>query len=245
MEIIGYSERGLINSLCYELKYSQNNLQLLNNLLYSVSFPYISGVNFNITEVKILIEQSFSDFGGADIVLLIENDGRKQIVFIEAKVKNCQRICRSISGEFDKFKEGIGLNKVSSSNLFVQLYHKVRLIKALQIGGIDQLKKGINFPQCSSKSIRKIGNNQVVLNAIKECKAYCQEAFFIALLPEDESNIRDFYNNTLINYIPRGFQDWDISKWGYISWKQISDFCNRNNLIETLKNFCWNKGQIY
>ncbi|KUK66642.1 MAG: hypothetical protein XD85_0085 [Parcubacteria bacterium 34_609] len=32
MEIIGYSEKGLINSLCYELKYSQNNLQLLNNL---------------------------------------------------------------------------------------------------------------------------------------------------------------------------------------------------------------------
>ncbi|MDD5689578.1 MAG: hypothetical protein PHQ76_04795, partial [Caldisericia bacterium] len=70
MEIIGYSERGLINSLCYELKYSQNNLQLLNNLLSSVSFPYISGVNFNIAEVKILIEQSFSDFGDADIVLL-------------------------------------------------------------------------------------------------------------------------------------------------------------------------------
>ncbi len=245
MEIIGYSERGLINSLCYELKYSQNNLQLLNNLLSLVSFPYIIGVNFNIAEVKILIEQSFSDFGDADIVLLIENKGRKQIVFIEAKVKNYQRICWGIFEEFAKFKQGIELNKVSSSNLFVQLYHKVRLIKALQIGGIDQLKEGIYFPQCSTKIIRKIGNNQVVLNAVKECLNYCKEAFFIALLPEDESNIRDFYNNTLRNYIPQGFQDWDISNWGYISWKQIKDFCNRNNLIGTLKNFDWNEGQIY
>ena len=72
MEILGYSERGLINSLCYELRYSQDNLQLLNNFLSLVSFAYRT-VNFQISEAKILIEQSFSDFGDADLVLLVNN----------------------------------------------------------------------------------------------------------------------------------------------------------------------------
>ncbi|RXG62551.1 hypothetical protein ES695_21510, partial [Candidatus Atribacteria bacterium 1244-E10-H5-B2] len=134
MEILGYSERGLINSLCYELKYSPNNLQLLNNLLSFVSFPYQT-VNFQISEAKILIEQSFSDFGDADLVLLVNNFKSKQVIFIEAKVKTCQRACWNILEEFEKFKEGIEKDEVCSSNLFVQLYHKVRLVKTLQSGG--------------------------------------------------------------------------------------------------------------
>lgn len=244
MEILGYSERGLINSLCYELKYSPDNLQLLNSLLSLVSFPYRT-VNFQISEAKILIEQSFSDFGDADLVLLVSNFKGKQVIFIEAKVKTYQRAYWNILEEFEKFKGGIEKDKVSSSNLFVQLYHKVRLIKALQTGGIKQLQNGVQFPRCSSKSHRKIGNNKVVLNAINQLKDYYKESLFIALLPENNSNLRNFYKNTLKNYCPKGFQEWDIRDWGYISWTRVEEFCKRNNLKETLKNFKWNEGQIY
>jgi len=118
MEILGYSERGLINSLFYELKYSPNNLQLLNSLLSLVSFPY-QKVNFQISEAKILIEQSFSDFGDADLVLLVSNFKSKQVIFIEAKVKTYQRDYWNI---LEEFKRGVEKDKVSSSNLFVQLY---------------------------------------------------------------------------------------------------------------------------
>ena len=244
MEILGYSERGLINSLCYELKYSPDNLQLLNNLLSLVSFPYRT-VNFQISEAKILIEQSFSDFGDADLVLLVNNIKSKQVIFIEAKVKTYQRVCWNIFEEFEEFKEGIEKDKVSSSNLFVQLYHKVRLVKTLQTGGIKQLQTGVQFPRCSSKIHRKIGNNQVVLNAINQLKDYYNEALFIALLPENDSNLRNFYNGTLKDYDPEGFQEWVIRDWGYISWIRVEEFCKRNSLEGILKNFKWNEGQIY
>ncbi|MBA7500646.1 hypothetical protein ES704_03406 [subsurface metagenome] len=244
MEILGYSERGLINSLFYELKYSPDNLQLLNNLLSLVSFPYRT-VNLQISEAKILIEQSFSDFGDADLVLLVNNLRSKQVIFIEAKVKTCQRACWNIFEEFKELKRGIEEEKVSSSNLFVQLYHKVRLIKALQTGGIKQLQNGVQFPRCSSKSHRKIGDNKVVLNAVDQLIGYHNEALFIALLPEDDSNLRNFYNSTLKDYDPGGFQEWAIRDWGYISWMRVEEFCRKNNLKGTLKNFKWNEGQIY
>jgi hypothetical protein len=123
MEIFGYSERGIINSLLYEMKFSQNNLQLLNDFLPLVSFPY-QIVNFKISGAKILIEQSFSDFGDADAVLLLNNEGNNQVNFIEAKVKTSQGKW-SIYDEFEKFKSGVPKSeppKGFSSNLFVQLY---------------------------------------------------------------------------------------------------------------------------
>lgn len=244
MEILGYSERGLINSLCYELKYSPDNLQLLNSLLSLVSFPYRT-VNFQISEAKILIEQSFSDFGDADLVLLVSNFKSKQVIFIEAKVKTYQRAYWNIFEEFEKFKRGIEKDKVSSSNLFVQLYHKVRLVKTLQTGGIKQLQNGVQFPRCSSKSHRKIGDNKIVLKAVNQLMGYHNEALFISLLPENDSDLRNFYKGTLKNYNPEGFQEWDVRDWGYISWTRVEEFCKRNSLEEMLKNFKWNEGQIY
>jgi hypothetical protein len=244
MEILGYSERGLINSLFYELKYLPDNLQLLNNLLSLVSFPYRT-INFQISEAKILMEQSFSDFGDADLVLLVNNIKSKQVIFIEVKVKTYQRTCWNIFEEFEEFKRGIEKDKINSSNLFTQLYHKVRLVKALQTGGLKQLQTGVQFPRCSSKSYRKIGNNQVVLNAVNQLKNYCNKVLFIVLLPENDSNLSNFCNDILKDYNPEGFQEWDIRDWGYISWTQVEEFCKRNNLKGTLKNFKWNEGQIY
>ena len=243
MEIIGYSERGLLNSLFYEIRYSQNNLQLLNEFLSIVSIPYFSA-NFRVTNAKILIEQSFSDFGDADVVLLIDNNGTKQSVFVEAKVKTFH--CQSwfIEEEFRTFREGIKQKKVSSSNLFVQLYHKVRLIKALQNGGIALLQKGIRFPECSSKAVRKIGHNNVVLKAVEMLRQYCNDTFFIALVPDDISKIKDFYRNVLRGYAP-GFREWDVKNYGYVSWSEVEDFCKRFGLEETQNVFKFNMGQIY
>lgn len=244
MEILGYSERGLINSLFYELKYSPDNLQLLNNLLSLVSFPYRT-VNFQISEAKILVEQSFSDFGDADLVLLVNNVKSKQVIFIEAKVKTYQRAYWNIFEEFEEFKRGIEKDKINSSNLFIQLYHKVRLVKTLQIGGLKQLQNGVQFPRCSSKSHRKVGGNKVVLKAVNKLMDYYNETLFIALLPENDSNLRNFYNDTLKDYSPGGFQEWDIKDWGYISWIRVEEFCRKNNLKGTLKNIKWNEGQVY
>lgn len=79
VEIVGYSERGLLNPLFYEIRSSPSSLQLLANLLSLIYFPRV-GVDFRIRGAKILIEQSFSDFGDADAVLLIDNEGAEQSI---------------------------------------------------------------------------------------------------------------------------------------------------------------------
>ena len=255
MEILGYSERGIINSLFYEMKFSHNNLQLLNDFLLLVSFPYHK-VDFQIRDAKILIEQSFSDFGDADLVLLVNNLDSKQVIFIEAKVKTSQKSW-SVFNEFRSFMSGVAKSeppKGFSSNLFVQLYFKTRLIKALKSGNITQIQEGLQFPKCLLKKDRKthhrniprkIGNNQVVLKAVEQLEGYCKDALFIALVPDNISNLRDFYQDTLRHYSPEGFQEWDIGNWGYLSWAHVEKFCDRYNLKGTLKTFEFNERQIY
>lgn len=246
MEIVGYSERGILNSLLYEIRYSQNNLQLFNEFLSLISFPYGNEVRFDVNDAKILTEQSFSDFGDADSLLLIDNGQNKQCVFVEAKVKTSQHESWSIKKEFRIFEEGIKQNKVSSSNLFVQLYYKVRLIKALQNETL--FREGIPFPEClltKSKRNRTIGKNRVVLRATELLKPYSSYAFFIALIPEDRSEIKHFYQDTLRDFKPNGFQDWSVGNWGYVSWADVEDFCRKQELEETQKVFKFNKGQVY
>ncbi len=101
MEVIGYSERGVINSLFHEIKYSQNNIELLNEFLSLISFPSCR-LNYQISDAKILMEQSFSGFGSPDIILMVNNNEKKQAIFIEAKVKAFQHW--NISEEFNKFE---------------------------------------------------------------------------------------------------------------------------------------------
>ena len=244
MEVLGYSERGIINSLFYEMRSSQNSLELLGEFLALVSFPY-RAVKFQIFDARILVEQSFSDFGDADAVLLVNNRGHRQVVFIEAKVKTFQRRYWRIVDEFEQFKRGIDKERVSSSNLFAQLYHKVRLVKALQTGGSRQLHDGVRFPGCSSKQDRRIGRNRVVLRAVDQVEGYCKDALFAALLPDDIANLGAFYDRTLRDYSPEGFQEWDIGNWGHLSWLQVEEFCKRRDLLATLRTFEYNEGQIY
>jgi hypothetical protein len=247
MEIVGYSERGLLNSLLYEIRYSQNNLRLLNEFLCLISFPYDNEVRFDTKHAKVLIEQSFSDFGTADSLLLLDNGQNKQCVFVEAKVKTAQYKSWPIRREFGFFEDGIRQDKANSSNLFVQLYYKVILIKGLQNGTLFE-DEGISLPEClskESKGNRKIGKNPVVLRATESLKQYSSHAFFVALVPEDRSEIERFYLDTLRNFKPGGFQDWNVENWGYILWADVEDFCKKQGLEETLKVFKFNKGQIY
>lgn len=245
MEILGYSERGVINSLFYEMKFSQNNLQLLSDFLSMISFPYRE-VKFKLTYAMVLIEQSFSDFGDADLVLLLNNNGNKQVIFIEAKVKTVQKQEWTIKNAFEQLQEGIRQNKVSSSNLFIQIYHKHRLSQTLQCDdGLNQLKNGVKFPKCSSKENRRIGSNEVVLKAVNLLAPYCGDVLFVALVPDFTSNLDSFYEKDLKNYSPEEFPEWKVQNWGYLSWEKVETFCRDKKLKGTLKIFEWNKGQIY
>ncbi len=243
MEVLSYSERGVIGSLFYEMR-EQKTPELVAKLLSLASFPY-QDVAFDLRSAKVFIDQSFSDFGTADALLLVENGGIKQAIFIEAKVKTYGTRLWSVVKEFEAFRKGVKEVDVDSSNLFTQLYHKVRLAKALQAGGIEQLDKGVCFPEASSKIKRRIGRNKVVRKAACQLLSYAGDALFIALLPEETENLKPFFQETLKSFRPESFQEWDTRGWGYLTWRQVEDFCRAHHLPETVKVFEFNEGQIY
>jgi len=246
-ELLGYSERGLINSLFYELSYKDPDGKLLGQLLDKVYFPDWKG-SFKVTDVTILIEQSFSDFGDADVVLLIKNGVRNQTVFIEAKVKTSGKGGWKIADEFVEFKAGSEPKKLSSSNLFTQLYHKHRLVDGIAEMGVDYVaSKGVLFPACSTKSPRKLGKNKIVLRAAKMIEEYPDDFFFIGIVPDKIKNIEEFVDSELRLFDPGNDPNWhwNVRNWGWLSWQTVKNFCEANDLKITLGNFEHNEEQIF
>ena len=243
MKILGYSERGIINALFYEINYSQHPETLLYDFLSKVKFPFIDDHLIPVESSEVLIEQSFSDFGDSDVLLMI-NTGKNHIsIFIEAKVKSFQRALWSTDNEYRNFIKGTTTH-VNSSNLFTQLYHKVRMVEGLLNGGVPNLQAGIQFPESSSKAVRKIGSNSIVLNAVEMLTNYLDNTFYVAILPDDQTNIENFFKNEPIHDAPEGYSGWDVSHYGFISWSEVEAFCSENNLQNSLRVFKYNGEQI-
>ncbi len=68
MKIWGYSERGMINSLFYEIQTNNTPEILIQDILSITQDIDITkkSIVLDIKTVDLLIEQSFSDFGDAD-----------------------------------------------------------------------------------------------------------------------------------------------------------------------------------
>ena len=247
MEILGYSERGILNSLLYEIRYAKNGDELLNQLIDKMKFPLTDDKPLR-GNALVLVEQSLSDFGDADAVVLIQSDANKKCaIFIEAKVGAKW----SIEDRFDGFKKGVKSDFVQrgfSSNIFTQLYHKQQIIKY----SMDELKAGICFPKWSftkkaqaKGKKRKIGCNPVVRKAAEEIKQYCDEAFYLLLVPEDDSSVDKFFNDTLRKISLPEVPGWDASHFGYLTWGTVEKFCEQCKLNDTLDTFEYNGEQIY
>lgn len=211
---MGYSERGVINSLFCEIKQKNNHLQLITELL-SLTKP--KKIDFKIKDAKILIEQSFNDFGNPDVVLLIDNSDKKLSIFIEAKVKT--------------FGKKWNINE---SDLFDQLRLKLLLAKGLREKGDKLLNENILY----KSRIKKIGENEVVQKAVKKLLPYSDETLFVAITPnDDKESLEKFFTNL-------DYED-SYLNWGHISWKEIEEFCNEKELKATSNVFEFNEGQIY
>ena len=241
MEILGYSERGVLYSLIYEISFSENSLRLLEEFLSLATFPYRE-TTFQLSGAEVLIEQSFSEFGVPDLIALIHNTGRKQVVFVEAKTE-------SIYSEFEKFKAKLegGERENIGSLLPTQLYYKTRLIDGLRLGGIRALKNSVRFSgifKPKDKPYRTIGNNEIVLKAAAKVMEYSDDALFIALTPDEPSILKSFFEK-LKNFSHKDLHGWKVDDWGYMSWKQVEEFCKRNKLMRTLRVFDWNRSKFF
>ena len=249
MEILGYSERGILNSLLYEIRYAKNGDELLNQLIDKMKFPLTDDKPLRGNAI-VLVEQSLSDFGDADAVVLIQSDANKKCaIFIEAKVGAKW----SIEDRFDGFKKGVKSDFVQrgfSSNIFTQLYHKQQVAKPKH--SMAKLKAGICFPKWSftkksqdKDKKRTIGGNPVVLEAAEKIKHYCDTVFYLLLVPEDDSSVDKFFNDTLREVCLPEVPEWDASHFGYLTWGTVEKFCEQYKLNDTLDTFTYNGEQIY
>jgi hypothetical protein len=244
VRVFGYSERGIINTLLYEIGFSDDPIGALTGLL---SLVHIPGSALNISGLlgaEVLVEQSLSDFGDADVILLLRGSDWRKVVFIEGKVKPSQTRSWTALGAWRRFLARNN-NMLDSSNLFTQMYHKARFIAALKDGGVDEVEKGVLFPKCSTKTLRKLGGNPVVRCAAQMIEAYAKESYFVAAVPDTVSNLSAFYSKELKDGPLPDVTGWDIDGWGYISWEQVETYCRKHNLDNTLRVFDFNRGQIY
>ncbi len=248
MNLYGYSERGVLNALLYSLQYAVDNDAMFNKLLERAIFPLTDDRPPSGT-VTVLVEQSLSQFGDTDAVILISSPHGNATVFVEAKVQPAQSGNWHISNQFAEFEKGLE-GTVNSSNLFTQLYHKQRMISCLKQHGLAALQQGIEFPSWSfplksKRRRRKIGTNPVVLRAVEYIRQHSEHVFFLMLIPEQEERAASFFNNTLRTSQFSTVPAWDPASYGYLSWAAVQDFCKEQQLATALDVFTYNKGQIF
>ena len=249
MKMLGYSERGILNSLLSEIQYHENGDALLNELIGTAEFPANTSKPL-VGTAMVLVEQSLSEFGDADAIVLIESDAEKCAIFVEAKVAGGFTLSRAFK-EFESGVKAACMPPGFSSNIFTQLYHKQRFAEH----SIEELQQGVCFPKWSftetrwksGKTKRTIGNTSVVLCATKKIKPHCNNTFYLMLIPDGDEQATAFFENVLWKYDvdKEILPDWDASHYGYLTWKTVESFCCNNNLKNTLAVFKYNGEQIY
>lgn len=244
MKIFGYSDRGIINTLFYEIGFNKNSKQILLDIFKHSNFPN-SQLPWKIMNCQIMIEQSFSDFGDADILALISEDlSNKYSVFIEAKTKP-RHSKWQIEKEFEQFTDCLD-KKVPSSNLFAQIYNKLRLVKALKENPKDFWEKGIVFPKWSSKPVRKIGKDAIIWKAAELLSNFIDQTYYLFLVPDSFENVESFFSQklsdlSLKNKIPY----WNIKNFGFLTWQEVQAICYKWNLKNTIEVIKFNNCQIF
>lgn len=221
MTVYGYSERRMINSLMY----SMNPDQMSKFITLLTGDKLLPGDHDSI---DILIEQSLSDFGDADLIIMYTTSNKRVAAFIEAKVKTWSTKKWTISSEYRKFNDTS--YKYNGSNIFRQLSLKKALVE-----NFDSAKSGITISDsrvCGKKKTKKTGDNSVVqeaLNKIREADHFV----YIGIVPDSPENINQLKpedSESCIKFIP---------------WSTIFNFSEHEKLKNALLNFDYNSGQIY
>lgn len=247
MDILGYSERGLLNALFYEIAESAIPEEKLTRVIWQRSFPSREQ-RPPVGTTEVLMEQSFSDFGDADAVVLIDSPSVSACsVFIEAKVKTYQLADWSIERELQLFELGMdGANrKMDSSNLFAQLYHKMRMAEGLRNLRRAGLENGLVFPLWSSKELRKIGRNQVVCEATSRVERHLNKVFYLAIVPDNREIVEQQFTRSCNALQRAGASELDVAHLSFVTWADIRRGCEEETLLKTLRVFDYNRGQIY
>jgi len=252
MKLYGYSERGLVNALCYDCVHDQNGETLLAEMLQKACFPLLADQpSFGtISQATFLVEQSLSDFGDCDLIILCDtNEGKKFAVFCEFK-----RGTRwSLNDEWKKFTVRVenSIREKLTSNLFCQLYFKERLVSELAGASSQSLAQGLEFDEplsiAGGRGRRKIGSNKTVLRAVNLIRPYASEPIFLMVTPEkmDRNEVASFVHQA--NGWQGNVRGWSTRRWGHLNLSALHDYCKNNPMAfsHTLEIFQFNQGQLY
>jgi hypothetical protein len=243
VRLLGYSERGMVNALCDDMAHSLLPVSAVSSFLSWFDFPNAVQPDFsNIENATLLVEQSFSDFGDLDLLILVKNkDQLLQAVLIEAKVSNDTSSWVTVE---DRWAEFLGMfdggGDWNTSNLFVQLHRKVRLVDFLPLLP-GQFDADLFVPRGS------LGQNAVVRRAVDELKKYIKDGnvWFGAILPDAASDLEAFSRDTLrTSSITERLPRWNTNRWGFLSWQTIEQN-TKQVWPRTRDAFKWNRGQVY
>lgn len=242
VRLLGYSERGMVNAFCDDMAQSPAAAAAVSSFLSWFDFPGADRPDFSrIENATLLVEQSFSDFGDLDLLILVENtDKRLQAVLIEAKVSNDTRSWATVEDRWAEFLAMFDGGEWNTSNLFVQLHRKVRLVESLSDTG-RRFDADLFVPRGSA------GQNAVVRRAVAELKKYLRDGdvWFGAILPDAPADLEAFSRDTLqTSTVAQNLPGWNTSRWGFLSWRAI-DENTKQGWPRTRDAFGWNRGQVY
>lgn len=227
MRIFGYSERGIINSLMFNIGEDKELMTKFIKLLPSKIAEEIG----NPVCFKILLEHSLSGFGSPDLIIIAhyKNPKDKKVIFFEAKVKVLSYKSFSLKNLYKNYRDLSNIKKkeYSSKNMGSNLFVQLKLKKLLS----EQIKHVVNHDISEVYGVnivRNIGDSRIVHDTLKMI-GLASEYYFIGIVPEN-----DFVKS----------KD-DEEEYNFLTWEKIYQFCQDNKLQKVLDMFKYNEGQIY
>ena len=225
MAILGYSERGVFNSIVYYLEQNPD-------LIYPFLQVFDVNVNRSINNFTFLVDHSFEDFGICDLVILGEGSGQKIVIFIDSKTKKDGE-SYTVKNQYTKLKDAVAkggrLPEVFLTNILFKVYCKHMLLNYVRKGSYNISKNRTIVKSCE---------------LIKDASDYC----FIAILPQKitSDEFKDYFAS--IGKINGRFQEFYQKEKENITtgfWGDIYKFFVEKSVHAITSIFEYNEGLIY
>jgi hypothetical protein len=245
-DILFYGERGILNGILMDIYRNRESCKKVNKFFGAIKLLNRKEVPWkNITSCKWLVEPDLSEFGAPDLIAVLESDGKKYALFIEAKLDKYTKSSFHLPQKVSPASV-----KRYSSRLNVQLSFRYRFVEAFK--EIPKDNKGHNTQEIIETSqhlyekMRKLAKLPVITE-MKNFLKGVEEYYFIALT-------NDFSSEKVISEIEKkqnihpplydgSYEEFKKhqSKFGVLTYRDLEDIivgkCNGNN-NEELSSFC-------
>jgi hypothetical protein len=219
MAILGYSERGIFNSIVY---YLNANPAVVHAFLKKINVNLDSSIN-NFT---FLVGQSYADHGICDLTIIGEGNGRKIVLFIDGKGMGEG----SVKKQFESIRNAMKNNgRPASGNIFYRLYCMYYLQLYIKAGKFN------------------VSGNPAVLRSC-ELIANAQDFCYIAILPQRINSDEFVKCFAAIGKYNQRFQEMYNTQKEYVTcgfWGDIYAFFREMDARDVVSIFEYNEGLIF